>query len=47
MAQRALGRSPEEKVKAWSQWSHLHVEDHYCCPSNIGRGPLDYVRHQI
>jgi len=37
--QRALGRSPEEKVKCHS--------GAICCPPNIGRGPLDDVIHQI
>jgi len=43
-AQRALGRSPEEKVKGHSG---AFTEDHKCCPPNICRGPLDNVIHQI
>jgi len=42
-AHRALGRSPEEKIKR-SQWSHLQRTTG---PPNIGRGPLDDGIHQI
>ena len=45
-AQRALGRSPEEKVKGHSGAIYIGLLTK-CCPPKIGRGPLDDVIHQI
>ena len=43
-AQRALGRSPEEKVKGHSEAIYRGP---LCCPPNIGRGPLDNAKYQL
>jgi len=40
-AQRALGRSPEEKVKGHSVANNREPQGHYL--NNFGRGPFDDV----
>jgi len=40
-AQRALGRSPEEKVKGNSGANYREPQGHYL--NNFGRGPFDDV----
>jgi len=44
-AQRALGRSPEEKVKGHSGVNYRGPQGHNL--NNIGRGTLDNVIYQI
>ena len=44
-AQRALGRSPEEKVKGHSGFNNREPQGHNL--NNFGRGPLDDVIYQI
>jgi len=40
-AQRALGRSPEEKVKGHSEFNNREPQGHNL--NNFGRGPFDDV----
>ena len=40
-AQRALGRSPEEKVKGQSEANNIEPQGHNL--NNFGRGPFDDV----
>jgi len=44
-AQRALGRSPEEKVKGHSGANNREPQGHNL--NNFGRGPLDDAIYQI
>jgi len=44
-AQRALGRSPEEKVKSHSEANIREPQGHNL--NNFGRGPLDDAIYQI
>jgi len=44
-AQRALGRSPEEKVKGHSGANNREPQGHSL--NNFGRGPLDDAIYQI
>jgi len=44
-ARRALGRSPEEKVKGNSEANNREPQGHNL--NNFGRGPLDYAIYQI
>jgi len=44
-AQRALGRSPEEKVKGHSEANNRELQGHNL--NNFGRGPLDDAIYQI
>ena len=44
-AQRALGRSPEEKVKGHSRAIYRVPQGQIL--NNFGRGPLDYFLYQI
>ena len=44
-AQRALGRSPEEKVKGHSEANNREPQGHNL--NNFGRGPLDDAMYQI
>ena len=44
-AHRALGRSPEEKVKDHSEAIYRVPHGHYL--NNFGRGPLDDAIYQI
>ena len=44
-AQRALGRSPEEKGKGHSEANNREPQGHNL--NNFGRGPLDDAMYQI
>ena len=44
-AQRALGRSPEEKVKGHSEANNREPQGHIL--NNFGRGPIDDVIYEI
>jgi len=44
-AQRALGRSPEEKVKGHSKANNREPQGHNL--NNFGRGPIDDVIYEI
>jgi len=44
-AQRALGRSPEEKVKGHSEANYREPQGHNL--NNFGRGPINDVIYEI